>query len=96
MVGIVPAKIEMTDRLVDFGYCEITTTVTSILGSAGTTARGHQFHYSRASGPRGEAYRVRQRNREYSEGFVFPNGIASYIHIHFLSNPAIAINMLQS
>ena len=96
MVGIVPAKIEMTDRLVDFGYCEITTTVTSILGSAGTTARGHQFHYSRPSGPRGEAYRVRQRNREYSEGFVFPNGIASYIHLHFLSNPAIAINMLQS
>jgi len=96
MVGIVPAKIETTDRLVDFGYCEITTTGTSILGAAGTTARGHQFHYSRASGPRGEVYRVRQRNREYSEGFVFPNGIASYIHLHFLSNPAIAINMLQS
>jgi cobyrinic acid a,c-diamide synthase len=96
MVGIVPAKIEMTARLVDFGYCEITTTGTSILGAAGTTARGHQFHYSRASGARGEAYRVRQRNREYLEGFVFPNGIASYIHLHFLSNPAIAKNMLQS
>jgi cobyrinic acid a,c-diamide synthase len=27
---------------------------------------------------------------------VFPNGIASYIHLHFLSNPAIAKNMLQS
>jgi cobyrinic acid a,c-diamide synthase len=96
MVGIVPAKIEMTDRLVDFGYCEITTTATSILGPAGTTARGHQFHYSRAASRRGEAYRVRQRNREYPEGFFFPNGIASYIHLHFLSNPAIAINMLQS
>ena len=96
MIGIVPAKIEMTDRLVDFGYCEITTTATSILGPAGTTARGHQFHYSRASGRPGDGYRVRQRNREYPEGFVFPNGIASYIHLHFLSNPAIAENMLQS
>src|SRR5262249_43576316 len=96
MVGVVPVKIEMTDRLVDFGYCEITTTRPSILGPAGTTARGHQFHYSRASGPKGEAYAVRQRNREYSEGFVFPNGVASYIHLHFLSNPAIAKNMLQS
>ena len=96
MVGVVPAKIEMTDRLVDFGYCEITTTGTSILGPAGTTARGHQFHYSRASGSRGEAYAVRQRGREYLEGFVFPNGIASYIHLHFLSNPAIVKNMLQS
>jgi cobyrinic acid a,c-diamide synthase len=26
MVGVVPAKVEMTDRLVDFGYCKITTT----------------------------------------------------------------------
>jgi len=95
MAGIVPAKIEMTGRLVDFGYCEITTRHDSVLGPAGTTARGHQFHYSRC--PRvGDAYSVRQGPREYSEGFSFPNGIASYIHLHFLSNPAIARNMLHS
>ena len=39
---------------------------------------------------------VKQGGREYSEGFVFPNGIASYIHLHFLSNPALARNMLNS
>ena len=95
MAGIVPAKIEMTGHLVDFGYCEITTRQDSVLGPAGTTARGHQFHYSRC--PRvGDAYSVRQGPREYSEGFSFPNGIASYIHLHFLSNPAIARNMLHS
>jgi len=96
MVGVLPVKIEMTDRLVDFGYCEITTQGASIFGPAGITARGHQFHYSRAVGGTGQAYTVRQRQREYSEGYVFPNGIASYIHLHFLSNPAIAKNMLQS
>jgi len=96
MAGVLPTKIEMTDRLVDFGYCEITTRVASIFGPAGITARGHQFHYSRAVGGTAEAYTVRQCRREYSEGFVFPNGIASYIHLHFLSNPAIAKNMLQS
>src|SRR5262249_5090460 len=96
MVGVLPVKIEITDRLVDFGYCEITTQGASIFGPAGITARGHQFHYSRAVGGTGEAYTVRQRQREYSEGYVFPNGIASYIHLHFLSNPAIAKNMLQS
>jgi cobyrinic acid a,c-diamide synthase len=97
MVGVVPAKIEMTDRLVDFGYCEVTTRTDSILGLAGTTARGHQFHYSRAAvvTPGSAAYMVRQGGREYPEGFVFPNGIASYIHLHFLSNPVIARNMLQ-
>jgi cobyrinic acid a,c-diamide synthase len=97
MVGILPVKITMTDHLVDFGYCEITTRADSIFGKAGISARGHQFHYSRTVGhANGAAYAVRQGGREYSEGFIFPNGVASYIHLHFLSNPAIAQNMLQS
>ena len=96
MVGVVPAKVEMTDRLVDFGYCKITTTQQSILGPAGTLARGHQFHYSRCLSRTGDAYRVQQGPNDYREGFVFPNGVASYIHLHFLSNPALARNMLNS
>jgi cobyrinic acid a,c-diamide synthase len=96
MVGVVPTKIEMTDRLVDFGYCEVTTTAESVLGPHGTTARGHQFHYSRSSSGSGSAYEVVQGERRYTEGFAFPNGIASYIHLHFLSNPALARNMLNS
>ncbi|HEY2379819.1 MAG TPA: cobyrinate a,c-diamide synthase [Terriglobia bacterium] len=96
MVGIVPAEIEMTERLVDFGYCEVTTSRASIVGPAGTNARGHQFHYSRCVSGSGEAYQVRQGQRNYAEGFAFPNGLASYIHLHFLSNPALARNMLNS
>jgi cobyrinic acid a,c-diamide synthase len=96
MVGIVPAKVEMTARLVDFGYCKIRTSQNSILGPSGTFARGHQFHYSRCAGGSGHAYQVIQGQRQYSEGFIFPNGVASYIHLHFLSNPALARNMLNS
>ena len=96
MAGIVPVQIEMTERLVDFGYCEIRTNSDSILGPRGTTARGHQFHYSQLVGGSGSAYTVKQGQRDYPEGFIFPNGIASYIHLHFLSNPALARNMLNS
>ena len=96
MIGVVPAEIEMTGNLVDFGYCEITTKNDSIFGPAGTRARGHQFHHSRSVGPAGDAYAVVQGPRQYSEGFQFSNGLASYIHIHFLSNPALARNMLES
>jgi cobyrinic acid a,c-diamide synthase len=96
MVGVVPVDIQMTNRLVDFGYCEVTTRHESILGPLGTTARGHQYHYSRCVEPSGDAYIVSQGGRQYSEGFVFPNGLASYIHLHFLSNPALAKNMLHS
>ena len=96
MAGIVPVQIEMTERLVDFGYCEIRTNSDSILGPRGITARGHQFHYSRLVGRSGSAYTVKQGQRDYPEGFIFPNGIVSYIHLHFLSNPALARNMLNS
>ena len=96
MAGIVPVQIEMTERLVDFGYCEILTNSDSIVGPRGTTARGHQFHYSRLVEASGRAYTVKQGQREYPEGFIFANGIASYVHLHFLSNPALARNMLNS
>jgi len=96
MVGVIPARIEMTELLVDFGYCEIRTNSQSILGPAGTVARGHQFHYSRCVGCNGQAYTVQQGLREYREGFILPNGIASYVHLHFLSNPDLAGNMLNS
>jgi cobyrinic acid a,c-diamide synthase len=98
MVGLLPVDIQMTGKPVDFGYCEIETLRDSILGPAGTRGKGHQFHYSRCAAAENheEAYIVRQGPREYSEGFVFPNGIASYIHLHFLSNSAIARNMLHS
>jgi cobyrinic acid a,c-diamide synthase len=96
MVGILPARIEMTDRLVNFGYCEVATNAASILGPAGTTARGHQFHYSRNTSAGGDAYQVMQGKRRYSEGYILKNGLASYVHLHFLSNPALAQNMLNS
>jgi cobyrinic acid a,c-diamide synthase len=97
MVGILPTEILMTDHLVDFGYCEVTTRSDSILGPSGTKARGHQFHYSRSTNPSADPiYTVRQGTREYGEGFRFENGIASYVHLHFLSNPALCRSMLQS
>ncbi len=96
MAGVLPTEIHMTDRLVDFGYCEITTRENSVLGPAGTKARGHQFHYSNATQSGDDLYDVIQGSRRYSEGFRLANGTASYIHLHFLSNPAIARNMLNS
>src|SRR5437660_9125672 len=97
MAGILPTEIHVTNQLVDFGYCDVTTRVPSILGPAGTRARGHQFHYSKcATAADIPIYTVRQGEREYSEGWRFTNGIASYVHLHFLSNPAVVRNMLES
>ena len=97
MVGILPADIEMTSAPVDFGYCEVSTLKPSIFGLPGTTLRGHQFHYSRSTKSSDDPiYIVRQGVREYREGFALENGIASYIHLHFLSNPDAIASVLES
>jgi len=99
MVGALPLTVEMTDRLQRFGYAEITLTRDSLLGSAGTTARGHSFHYSRLveDDPGSDqevhaSYRARYTlsRSEEAEGFTAGRVLASYVHIHFLSNPALA------
>jgi cobyrinic acid a,c-diamide synthase len=95
MVGAIPTRIEMTGRLVDFGYCDVSTEHDSILGPAGLEARGHQFHYSRSTDESAAPlYCVRQRTRRYREGFRLLNGVASYVHLHFLSNRRLAENLL--
>jgi cobyrinic acid a,c-diamide synthase len=97
MVGVFPTEIQLTDRPVDFGYCEITTTKKSIFGPAGMRLLGHQFHYSKCTPASPDpVYTIKQTTREYSEGWVLPNGIASYVHVHFLSNPSVVRNVLES
>jgi cobyrinic acid a,c-diamide synthase len=97
MVGIFPTEIRMTGRPVDFGYCEVTTTKPSLLGPAGTMMRGHQFHYSQPTVHSPEPlYAVRQGGRQYAEGWTLPNGVASYVHLHFLSNPDVVWTVLES
>jgi cobyrinic acid a,c-diamide synthase len=47
MAGVLPLTMEMTPRLVDFGYVEVEFTSDCLLGPKGTTIRGHSFHTSR-------------------------------------------------
>ena len=53
MASILPLRIEMTDRLVRFGYVEVEFAQDCFLAEQGTVARTHSFHYSRAI-PTGE------------------------------------------
>jgi cobyrinic acid a,c-diamide synthase len=63
------------------------------LFGANRTARGHVFHRSEISGdePPSRCYRVQTSRGERSdEGFQHRNVLASYIHLHFASDPGIA------
>ena len=103
LAGVLPLEIEMTGGLVHFGYAEATFERDCLLGTRGTTARGHSFHYSKIvqsnsgdGGSMDHAYRVFYTlgGRSESEGFVSGNVLASYIHLHFQSNPRLAASLV--
>jgi cobyrinic acid a,c-diamide synthase len=100
MVGVLPFGTMVTDRLVRFGYTDVSFTADCLLGRAGTTARGHSFHYSTIDGVPDSAcaYRVRSTlsGVEGTEGYVVGNVLASYIHLHFLSNPELSASFIRA
>jgi cobyrinic acid a,c-diamide synthase len=100
MVGALPITIAMTDRLQRFGYAEVVLTRDCLLGAAGTAARGHSFHYSRIDNPPAGldlAYSVHdaRHQKQELEGFIRDSVLASYVHIHFSSNPDLATSFVQ-
>ena len=100
MAGIFPLACQMKPRLQALGYREITTGEPGILGPAGTTVRGHEFHYSNADlEDKGLSpiYRVTDRKGtiRIREGFVSGHVLGSYIHLHWGSNPAAAANFVE-
>lgn len=94
MAGVLPLSIAMTDKLVQFGYSTVTLIEDCLLGCKGTVIRGHSFHYSQITSQDNidKSYRVQYSlsGNEELEGFRQENVLASYIHLHFRANPAVA------
>jgi cobyrinic acid a,c-diamide synthase len=94
MLGILPFDMEMTSKLVDFGYVTVTFTQDCLLGPRGATIRGHSFHYSRICSYTEVAtsYQVDYSlsGTQQREGFTHGNVLASYVHLHFGANPGVA------
>jgi len=99
MAGVLPLRVRMLPRLKALGYREITLTGPGLLGPAGTRARGHEFHYSEIAAeledlPRQYSITARQGQDAAPEGFSVNNVLASYVHLHFGSNPEIARHLV--
>lgn len=99
MAGVLPIQVEMTERLVNFGYTEVSFTSDCLLGNVGSKARGHSFHCSKIcdAQPMEHVYQTMNSltKREEREGFRVRNVLASYIHLHFQSNRDIAQSFVQ-
>lgn len=99
-VGIIPAEVKMSKKLQALGYIEATALKNSIVARKGEVLRGHEFHYSQIMGldNNQSAYSlVGGKGEDYRrEGYVDNNLLASYIHLHFRSNPSMAARFLQA
>jgi cobyrinic acid a,c-diamide synthase len=101
MAGVFPFAVRMLPRLKALGYREVTLAAAGLLGPAGTKARGHEFHYSEmVEEPDGisRLYRLtpRKGGETLAEGYSRSNVLASYVHLHFGSNPEVARNLVGS
>lgn len=97
MCGCFPFKTRMQSRLKALGYREVTLTDDTVLGKAGRTIRGHEFHYSALADPDpGKAaatvYSVAARagGHRTDEGYLVHRTLGSYVHLHFGSRPECA------
>ena len=94
MVGLFPVSTRMLPRRKALGYREVELLGEGVIGAQGVIARGHEFHYSEMEAMPGEVARLYRVSRKGvplgEEGYRYKNCLASYIHIHFGSAPAIA------
>lgn len=101
MAGVFPFSTRMLRRFRALGYREIRLRKNSPLGRAGTVVRGHEFHYSDISGDDAEGFKqaydvIERKGRQATvEGFRIHNTLASYVHLHFGSNPELAKNWVD-
>jgi cobyrinic acid a,c-diamide synthase len=100
MVGLFPAEAVMRKPGLTLGYRTVELSQGCILGAAGTTARGHEFHYSTLVPKRSLDYACALRDArgesKGSDGLVVGNTLALYTHVHFASQPQIAKALVSS
>jgi len=100
MVGTLPGTIRMTNRLQNFGYVTLIPQRDTILAKANDPIKGHEFHYSvwdyQVPEDRAAYAAVKRREGRRLEGFARANLLASYIHVHFLTNSRWARGFVAS
>lgn len=98
--GIFPVRARMLSRRKALGYRQVQLCSESIIGNPGNVVRGHEFHYSEISAMPEQitrCFRVTRRGDDLGlEGYGYRKCLASYIHLHFGSNPSIAAGFVAA
>jgi cobyrinic acid a,c-diamide synthase len=101
MAGCFPFTAQMYSRLKALGYREITLTKDTLIGPSGQTMRGHEFHYSELNEFKiktDTVYRLTDRVGvdKPPQGYYANRTLGSYTHLHFGSQPQIAVHFVDT
>jgi len=99
MSGVMPFDTVMKKSRPVLGYREIALNNDCVIGRKGDVFRGHEFHYSVIKDDIASQNIYTTKNSSAdpvdAAGFRYKNTLASYVHMHFGSNPATAKNILE-
>ena len=97
MAGILPIKAQIQSPRLSLGYRTVTALEDNLVVNKGSTVRGHEFHWSTltAGEEKANAWSIEEKDG-FKEGFKINNLLASYIHIHFGTDPQLAPNFVES
>ncbi len=93
MSRVFPWTTKMLEKRKALGYREVCVPRGCLMLKKGGIVRGHEFHYSEVSGvPSGakRPFSIKGAKTAVKEGFVCKNTLATYVHLHFASNPEFA------
>ncbi|MBM7647822.1 cobyrinic acid a,c-diamide synthase [Bacillus ectoiniformans] len=97
MLGVIPGKVRMQEKLAALGYREITGMPNNFLLSDQELVKGHEFHYSVYEGNNNQpAYTSKGRFKTQEEGYLKNRLTAGYAHMHFASNPQLVRNWIKA
>ena len=84
MLGVLPLRWRMTDRLQRFGYVTVTD-------RDGFSFPAHEFHHScvEPTAPLAARFEVRKGENRYREGYEYLNILAGYPHLHGFDRPEL-------
>ncbi len=99
MVGLLSGFCKMSRKLRKLGYREVTLKENCFWGKSGTKIRGHEFHYSeyQSNTEEKKIYNLSHPTKGDlgDAGIQKDNLIASYIHLHFASNPEVVSHWIE-
>src|SRR3989338_4163275 len=101
MVGVFPWVSRMLEKRKSLGYREVRVIDGCPFLKKGQKIRGHEYHYSEIDTFSDKIKRVYQFTVHGSqvtvkEGYLYKNTLASYIHLHFASNPKFAEGFVRA